>query len=526
MSYAQAPFNTNYSSSSTAAINVSSETSANEDDLITFIKGTAGNGKTLYVDSSFKYKPSTGTITSVGVDVSSAITDLVAFPDVGTPANQFELYHSSGQLIFNNDYAPTVAIPLIVNGGGEGVEIKNLQLSGYSDTTRIELDTPIITDEDFDRGIGFVGLTDTDYSTLATKTTPTSTSSGALITVPIQACNPNNKNIKVSFPLNAYNNFTRTSGTFAIDVNLTALTVSMTRNGSNFTNFAYLKPTLPKTFRYSMSAGTTFTNIQQPFFQLEIYFTPTDSIISGGTPAEDEYIIKIVPTFTTTTITGVGTRTGLNGGAGFDIDIGTVHSTAPTNFTFSTADPTCSALAITKSGVANKTILRPYYLTSEYLNLTYQRTFTSEETGIELNCFLGGYIHYDITLLVSTAPTAYTALTFGLADETGTTLTTGYSGTTAVLGSTYSVVSWSGSALIAYLPSNTRRIYKWTISYPNNGFRKTISGTNPGTASVSIVEVPMVSCGQNSTATAYNSCFWGVVGTAVSGIITITGRNS
>ena len=447
--------------------------------------------------------------------------------DLFNPTQYFYIYHNSGQLIFNNLWSP-LNVPLLVDGNGAGVSIYNLKVAGYSPAlaATIELDTPIITEEVNGNGIAYVPTTATDYAPQATKTSPTSTVSGALITMEVQACNPNNKYLEVSFPLNGFNNFTRTSGTFTIDVSLTALTVSMTRNGVNFTNFAYDKPALPATYRYTMTAGTTFTNIQQPFFMLDIFFAPTDSVVLG-VPSVDTYIIKIVPTFSALVFSGVGTRTGLNGGSGFDIDIGTAHSTAPANFTFVTADPVpTSALAITKNQSTTQATLVSRYLNTEFINLTYYRNFTSEVSSFEPLCFIGGFTYYDITLNFTSAPTAYTAVSFGLATNIGDYLLTGYNGLTALLGSAYSTVAWTNSAFIAYVPAQTHHPLKWTISNPNSARRKIITGTNNGSASAVIDDIPFVASGQNTTTTAYNSCWWSVVGTAVNGNITICGRNA
>jgi len=432
-----------------------------------------------------------------------------------------------GQLYFNNTTSP-LAIPFSMNYDGGGVSVLNAHAQAYDrSATSMELDSPCLTEGNFNEGVVYVGLQVGDLTGYGGKTSPTSTSSGALITMLVQACNPANRNVEVSFPLNFFNNFTRTSGTFAIDVNMTVLTVSMTRNGSNFTNFSYVRPTLPLTYRYTMTAGTTFTSIQQPACQLDIFFHPFDDTV-GSIPTDDTYIIKIVPTFTTTTITGVGTRTGLNGGAGFDIDIGTVHSTAPTNFTFNTADPTgITALSITKSGADNKSVVKGYYLTSQYHNLVYQRTFTSEVGVVEPLCFTGGYTHYDITWMFSSSPTAFTALSFALATNTGTVLLTGYTGRTAILGDTYSQVAWTTTAFVAYMYNRNWMTYKMTISHPNTARAKVMTGTNNGSANgTTFLDCPHIMSGQNTTTTAYNSMYWSVVGTAVSGNITITGRNT
>ena len=165
-------------------------------------------------------------------------------------------------------------------------------------------------------------------------------------------------------------------------------------------------------------------------------------------------------------------------------------------------------------------------MNAQFLNLAYSRTFTSTVSAYEPLCFIGGYTYYDITLVLTSAPTAYTAVSFGLADNIGTYLLTGYNGRTAILDATYTTVAWTNSAFIAYVPAQTYHPLKWTISNPNSARRKMITGTNNGSASATIDDVPFVASGQNTTTTAYNSCWWSVVGTAVNGNITICGRNA
>ena len=68
--FSQSPFNTDYSPNTLSLINITSETTASETDLIPFIKGTAGNGKALYVDTAFSFNPYLNTLTIPNISSS------------------------------------------------------------------------------------------------------------------------------------------------------------------------------------------------------------------------------------------------------------------------------------------------------------------------------------------------------------------------------------------------------------------------------------------------------------------------
>jgi hypothetical protein len=257
---------------------------------------------------------------------------------------------------------------------------------------------------------------------------------------------------------------------------------------------------------------------------LKLYFSPTDKIITSGIPTIDTYVVKMVTTMTYTVISGGGAFIAGYGGAGFSFNVDTVHT--GTGITFNTADPTCTLLAITKNNNITQPTVSPYYLNAQYFNLCYNRSFSSTVASYEPLCFGGGYIFYDITWIFSTAPTAYTALSFGLANNTGTALLTGYNGRTCLLGDTYSQVGWTTLAFVAYCFAGNYQTYKMTISYPNTARRKVITGTNNGSANgTTFLDCPHIATGQNSTTTAYNSMYWSLVGTGVSGTIYVSGRN-
>jgi hypothetical protein len=435
---------------------------------------------------------------------------------------------SSGNLYFNQTTSP-FPIPLSLNYDGGGVLTYNQRNYAYAPAPlTIEMDSSLTLE-----GISGISLTSTsndpnDYAASVAITNPTSVSSGALATFSVQAVNPTHRALILSTPVNVSGTLTGTiAGTNRIFVNMTAITITMTRNGSNFTNFAYVKPTLPLQFDYSFST-TSVRTFTQPFFQLELSLRPTNTIITDGLPNTDIYVVKMVATLTQSVISGGGTFTAAYGGAGFTLNLNTARTQSGSPaITFNTADAAVSALTMVKSGLINKPNVSPYYLHSEYTNLVYQRTFTSEIGVVEPLCFGGGYTHFDITWMFSSSPTAFTALSFALANGVGDVLLTGYSGRTAILGDTYSQVPWTTTALVAYMFNRNWMTYKITISHPNVARAKVISGTNNGSANgTTFLNCPHIMTGQNSTTTAYNSMYWSVVGTAVNGTISITGRNT
>jgi hypothetical protein len=86
MSKGQSPFDTPFSNNTLSNINVSSEESVDETDLITFIKGSAGNGKRLYVDSGLNYNPFQKLLSTTAVGADNLQTNIIYFPRiVGLP---------------------------------------------------------------------------------------------------------------------------------------------------------------------------------------------------------------------------------------------------------------------------------------------------------------------------------------------------------------------------------------------------------------------------------------------------------
>jgi len=508
-------------SGSTTYIQTTSAAGIDYNYTIPFVVGVGTQSLTID-DAGYQplYNPSTATVKVTNLNINST---LLIYDTINT-ANYWTISSANNILYYNNTWSAK-PIPLIISGDNPSVSAYNLAVAAYTNTTGIELETPNIVDYNYGNGLSSISLTTGDYSGYATETQPTSTTSGAFYTFTVQAYNPNNKILLVSFPVNQFCNFTRSSGTFAIDVTVSSLDVTMTRNGVSFTNFAYEKPAFTA-FRYTMTSGTSFNNVQQPLFQLNIYINTTDSTVSG-IPSNDTYIIKVDTRFTSLVFSGAGSRTVTAGTGGYKINAGTTQSTPSTGFTFSTTDAIVTALAISKSQADNETTMSPNYLNTQYINLTYQRTFTTVTTAYEPLCFSGSYLYYDITINFTVAPTAYATLTFGLADSIGTKIITNYAGRASVLGATYITNAWAATgAIIGYLPATTNNPLKWTISRPNSAFRKVINGTNNCAYDATNIHIPVVTSGVYTVATAYTSCWWTITGTTVSGTIIISGRNT
>jgi hypothetical protein len=497
---------------------------------IPFVVG-AGT-ETVYVETDgnqMLYNPAIATLTATNITVTNtlATTNVLNLYDtaVGSTTNYFSIYHNGGNLFFNNQWSPK-PIPLTMDGNSPSISVYQVYSYPYDDgVTGIELDSMVVIDGVNSSGGLYNQVTNSDYQSFVTVTQPTSTSSGGLLTMSVKSCNPNGKVLTVSFPINTVFNATSSTLSQNQTVNLTATAVSMTKNGSSFTNFSYNDLVTTVSLVYTWGSGGPSNNpIQQPLYQMTVQFRPDD----GDPHNYDTYVIKVTATMTKS---GTGTIAFLNGLSGFALNYGTAHTPNPSpGFGFSTTDPTVTALSVFKNQInlTVKSILSDSYLQGQYINFVYTRTFTSTVSVVEPLTFpTGPYNTFDISWNFTSAPTAYTALTMGLASNTGTYLLSGYAGATAIMGSSYSSVAWVGTsgALICYIPATTTGVYTARISFPNNGRLKRITATNNGSASSSLANIPIVSTGIVNTTTSYNSMWWSVVGTAVNGTITVTGTN-
>jgi len=452
--------------------------------------------------------------------------------DQTTTSHYWNIQSNSDVLSFNNSWSST-NIPLGLNGDKSAILTNNQLANGNTPITSAEMDTTVVsgstqsTAGTFNEGAIYISTTTNDYSSLGTTSySPTTLSSS--VSIPIIGDNPNSRIMTVAVPCGA--NFlvgATATGTFTI--NLTNVVVSMTRNGSSFTNWSFVPPTFPITKTYTISSagfGTQFT-VQQPFTMLYVNFIPTNSFASS-----DTYVITFAQT-STTSVSGGGTVIfqPVRGGATqfwCPINGATTNTISPnsTGFTFNSAPAIAVPMAIGKSLSTNTLTLNGDYVNANYLNLVYSKGFSSVITNIEQLCFAGGYANYNIVWYFSSAPTAYTSLYIDLVSKSGVNLGANWSGNLGILGSSYSSTAWSSTqAIICYMSTGTETYYYATITAPNLSRRKTITATNNGSASSSIAQVPMISCGTNGSAVAYPSLLWGVVGSAVNGQINVYGWN-
>jgi hypothetical protein len=196
-----------------------------------------------------------------------------------------------------------------MNGDAPSVNAYQLTLNPFDDgVSAIELDSVLTVDNTTGYGGFYTSVTNSDYASFATITDPTSTSSGALITMSVKPINPMGKLLTVSFPINVIFNATSVPAvSHNQTVNMTATAVTMTKNGSSFLNFTYndLTTTVTKVYTWTTTGGTANSPIQQPFYQMTVQFKPDQN--SYGS-ANDVYVIKTTATLTKS---GTGTRLSL-----------------------------------------------------------------------------------------------------------------------------------------------------------------------------------------------------------------------
>ena len=130
MSFGQSPFSTQFQNNTTPLITIGSEETADENDLVPFIKGTSGNGKKLYVDTSLKYNPNTKLFT-----IGKISSKDVLFTDTNGTTNliNIDVKCIGGSLTFtpSANFTPYAAGSVSIGGLG------TLSLSGASSSIGI-----------------------------------------------------------------------------------------------------------------------------------------------------------------------------------------------------------------------------------------------------------------------------------------------------------------------------------------------------------------------------------------------------
>jgi len=131
MSKGQSPFDTSFASASSVLINVTAETTENAEELVTFIKGSAGNGKKLFVDSNFSYNPSTQTLSA-----NNFICDTLVFNDDGAAFPiPMEMKVQNGVVVFTAQptYSPYDAGNVRIGGLGTLIISGGSNFFGFED---------------------------------------------------------------------------------------------------------------------------------------------------------------------------------------------------------------------------------------------------------------------------------------------------------------------------------------------------------------------------------------------------------
>jgi hypothetical protein len=426
-------------------------------------------------------------------------------------ANEFQVYHSGGDLIFNNAFS-AVAVPLVVNGDGDGVLAYNIRARPYTPTTYIELDTASIRATD-----GFAVLaennTTNDYLALATRATN-------VWTIPVRRGNPNQRQLTLSTSINSSGTIVIGAGAVFTNepfITFTSLTVSATRNGSAYTAFQAI-PSRPvgTVYSYDFTATSNWL-IVQPITQLAITWIP-----NNGTQIDEDYVFTITAVLTKTNFVGMTWGVGSVDYSTTIFNASYTRSSGSGTCTLSSANPlTTTAATLTKDLPPNVgfTTLACDFLCARYLNLVFTQTFTGSSTTC-LNCFRNGYLSYDIELRVSTGPAAAGTMYLQLATSLGVESVANYNGRISTLGAAYTSAAYTttaGFTLGTTIASVNNIMYNWRISNPNVGRFTTLTGTNLGTG-----YVPETTAGLHNSAISYPSFTFIHSGT-ITGSFTITG---
>ena len=145
--FSQSPFNTDFSPNTLSLINITSETTASETDLIPFIKGTAGNGKALYVDTAFSFNPYLNTLTIPNISSSGTHYAGVfeATSGIGILNSAFLELNSSTlkRWLINCTADPTNNLQFAYYNGVFALSLATLSVGGTFSTTNLSATTLI-----------------------------------------------------------------------------------------------------------------------------------------------------------------------------------------------------------------------------------------------------------------------------------------------------------------------------------------------------------------------------------------------
>ena len=494
---------------------------------------TTATGQTIYTDANatdisyaLSYTPNPGILSST----------IHQFPDADTAGGKNWQVNSGtgGKLLFNNFWS-SGNYPFQLDGttGIACAITNNAYLDGNTPTTSVELDTRCAQVNNysggstFNDGIAYMSTTANDYTSLATIGYGTGTATGSTIsyTVPVYADNPNGRvlHLATSFGIYCYM-FSLVNRTFTY--NLSGFAVSMTRNGSAFTNFYFSNPwTAVITRTYTITGNAGF-NVYDPLLNLDVYWQPT---ANGQTT--DTYVITFTYTNSQTAAPAGGTFQSVALST-YNYNIlnpsvqGSVRTTGTGTFAFGGAALVVpQTYSFTKTLATTASTLNGTYLNCGYLNLVYTSTFTNTSGRIEPLCFSSAYNTHRIVFWFGTSivPAAYNQLlSFQLVDNTGFALASNYNGTYTSLGTVYTGTAWATTAAsVCLLVPSATAVYTVEIQSASQARFKTVNGVNVSGTNYN----SSTTSGMIRSTTAYFSLIWAIAGGTVNGNVQVFGLN-
>lgn len=501
---------------------------------VIFTANQTGTSQTLRTDGragyTLNYNPSLGHLTSSAFQINDQTMTSKFWRLENIPANP-------STMLFNNSWTGG-HYPLQLDGtaGVASAQTNNLFCDGNTPDAYAELDTPILSASSSPSGgsytseLLYMSTTTNGYTAFGTRGLNTGTGAGgsATCTILVNGHNPMGRTLKTDLCMGV-KMYASSAVNRTFTYNFNSLTLTMTRNGSSFSNF-YLNHglTFPITRTYTITAtSTTVFNLFDPLVNLDIYFEPNDS----GT--DDTYVMTVAYTYTISIAPAGGVfqeQIGNPAYAFMGLDCPAQSSTRLSGtgtFTFNQAQRVSpQTYAITKSlSTNNQTGYLENIHIDNNVNLVFNQFFSTSTSVTFPYCFAGGFFNYKVYLHI-TISTSYNLITFNLVDKNGTVKTSGYNGSLVQLGSTYTYTAWAGTGIpVTYTGqySNGNDVIEFDICNPNNSRSKMFKGynyaSNPGNMTI-------VSSGGSIDSTLYPSLRLTPSPDSIQGYITIVGYNS
>jgi len=503
---------------------------ANHYCYVPFVLNQTGTSQTLYTDGTagytLNYNPALGYLTSSAFQINDQTMTSKYWRLENIPANP-------STMLFNNSWTGG-HYPLQLDGtaGVASAQTNNLYCDGNTPDTYAQLDTPILTASTTPSGgtytnpLLYMSTTPNDYTSFGTRglNTGTGTGGSATVTLLVNGNNPMGRTLQTQVCLGV-KMYASSAANRTFTYNLNSVTLSMTRNGSAFTNF-YLNSgfssTITRSYTITATSNTVF-NLFDPLLNLDIYFEPTDSKL------DDTYVMTVSYTYTISIAPLGGVfqeQIGNPAYAFMGLDCPAQSSTRLSGtgtFTFNQAQRvTPQTYSITKTlSTNNQTGWLQNIHVDNNVNLVFNQFFNTTAGVIFPYCFTGGFTNYKIYLQL-TVGLPGNLLTFNLVDSTGTVKTSGYTGTLVQLAAAYSSTAWAGTGVPFHYIGNTfNDIVEYDICAPMKARAKIFKGYNVGNNPT----MTIVSGGYASDSGLYPSLKL-TPATNVQGYITIVGYNS